>query len=32
LLLTQLVDRQANGVLSNVTGRGAGGEREMQTA
>ena len=29
-LLTQLVDRQANGVLSNVAGRGAGGEREMQ--
>jgi hypothetical protein len=24
------VDRQANGVLSNVAGRGAGGEREMQ--
>jgi hypothetical protein len=31
-LLTQLVDRQANGVLSNVAGRGAGGEREIQAA
>jgi hypothetical protein len=31
-LLTQLVDRQANGVLSNVAGRGAGGERELQAS
>lgn len=31
-LLTQLVDRQANGVLSNVAGRGAGGDRELQAA